>query len=364
MKKLALKHSRIWRSLTLGLLLIVGAIGTAQADSTYRVGWVWNSDPTATSIYKPNANYSYDSAGGNVQIVPISTGYYKVLFGKLYNGVGVSDVQVTAYETSGYCVSDGWVWTGTTVEAWVKCFDAAGTLANTAFDLLYQDRSGVFGSSSKGLAFVWANEPSSASYTPDLGYQYNSTGATNTITRSATGTYAVDLPGLDPEHSNVQVTAYASSAARCKLASWYSDGATGTTVYVLCFDGSGNPADKEFNLAYAVQDPYGLTTASGSRGAWVWAGNATNSSYTPNVTWNYNGFGGGHNTVTHSGTGDYTMTVPGSSGYSTSNVFVTAYGPDSDYCNSDGWYPVHVQCYSQGGSAANSKYDASFQTGN
>src|SRR5262245_42166976 len=68
-------------------------------------------------------------------------------------------------------------------------------------------RSGKTGSSAQ-LGYVWANQPSSASYTPSLTYQFNSAGGTNTITRSGVGQYTVHFPGLSTLGGHVQVTAY------------------------------------------------------------------------------------------------------------------------------------------------------------
>src|SRR5262245_49816001 len=47
-----------------------------------------------------------------------------------------------------------------------------------------------------GWAYLWANQPGPASYTPDLRYQYNSTGAANTVTTVGVGQYRVFLPNL------------------------------------------------------------------------------------------------------------------------------------------------------------------------
>jgi hypothetical protein len=91
-------------------------------------------------------------------------------------------------------------------------------------------------------AYVWANQQGAASYTPSLSYQYNSTGGTNTITRSGVGVYQVRLPGAGNVSGHVQVTAYGSGSTRCKVQSWTST-VTAKLVNVRCFDTAGAPAD-------------------------------------------------------------------------------------------------------------------------
>src|SRR5690349_18877060 len=62
-----------------------------------------------------------------------------------------------------------------------------------------------------GYAFLWADQPSTASYTPSTSFQGNSMGGTNTIVRNGTGDYTITLPGMagnGGDGGNVQVTAY------------------------------------------------------------------------------------------------------------------------------------------------------------
>ena len=46
------------------------------------------------------------------------------------------------------------------------------------------------------LAYVWANNPTAASYTPSTTYSHNSSGSPVSITRSSAGRYAVTFAGL------------------------------------------------------------------------------------------------------------------------------------------------------------------------
>src|SRR5437867_2159278 len=73
----------------------------------------------------------------------------------------------------------------------------------------------------RGSAFVWANRPSTASYTPSATYQWNSHhpgAAVNTITRTGKGSYTVRLPGLDAKSGTAIATAYGPNPNYCKVA--------------------------------------------------------------------------------------------------------------------------------------------------
>ncbi|HET6468327.1 MAG TPA: hypothetical protein VFG43_08120 [Geminicoccaceae bacterium] len=96
--------------------------------------------------------------------------------------------------------------------------------------------------------FVWANNPTAASYTPSATYAHNDSGGAVTITRSASGTYLVRFAGLGangPAGGHVQVTGYGSDNRECKIVGWGS-AAVDFTVNVRCFDAAGAAADSRF----------------------------------------------------------------------------------------------------------------------
>ena len=71
-----------------------------------------------------------------------------------------------------------------------------------------------------GWAYLWANQPTSPSYTPALSCQFNDTGATNMITRSGVGAYGVQLSYQNLNSGDVQVIPYGTGAASCKVTYW------------------------------------------------------------------------------------------------------------------------------------------------
>lgn len=350
-------HSRFFRAVGLAAVLM-GASGLG-ADAATRIGWVLGDQPDAVATYTPSLSYTYSSTIGDVSITPVGVGYYQVDFAGLRNTL-TDNVLVTAHETNGYCQPASWGAVPGAQEVFVRCFDAAGAPANQQFFLVYQAQSGTSGTSSRGTAFLWADDPASASYTPNLLYQYNSTGASNTVARSGPGAYTAHLPGLTKVGGHVQVSAYGWTAARCKVLSWGAD-VTGTDVEVRCFDASGAAADNKFTLEYSRRLPTAFLTSTTTKGAYAWASRPSIASYTTSGPYSYNGMSVGKLTANQLGKGDYTVTIPGAFTYSRSSVLVTAFGSDSSYCNSTDLPSLHVVCFSQGGAPVNSRFDLSFQ---
>ena len=100
------------------------------------------------------------------------------------------------------------------------------------------------------VGYVWANNPTAASYTPSSAYSFNSAGAPITITRSASGQYQVtfsELGGSGIFGGNVQVTAYGSGSEICKVVSWASGGGN-FVVNVRCFTAAGAAVDTRYTV--------------------------------------------------------------------------------------------------------------------
>jgi hypothetical protein len=102
----------------------------------------------------------------------------------------------------------------------------------------------------QGSGYVWANNPTVSSYTPNPAYSYNSPGGAITINRSSVGVYAVRFSGLGESGKpggNVQVTAYGSGSESCKVVSWNSGGAD-FIVNVRCFNTAGNLVNSRYTV--------------------------------------------------------------------------------------------------------------------
>jgi hypothetical protein len=330
------------------------------------IGWVWNNNPSTPGTTTPDASYSYNSSGGAISATRNAEGDYTVLFAGLGNSLA-SDVQATAYGGgANFCVVGSWSSSnGTDVAANVFCYNTAGSLADNSFTLLYQARSSDDAFRAK-LAFLWANEPTTANYTPDTSYQYNETGGTNTITRNGAGSYTANLPGLTRTGGTVLVTAYGSTAARCQAAGW-TGGSSGTDVNVTCTNAAGVATDEMFDLVYSILETAGYGQLSNIGGA-IWAFNDTRK--TPyDVSGKYSvpfGFFKMYSQRIAKGAYVWTITVDGDAWISTT-VLATAYGVPGNYCNTNSWQmnsttiSIYVNCFNAAGAPADTQFTATFQ---
>jgi hypothetical protein len=209
-----------------------------------------------------------------------------------------------------------------------------------------------------GSAFVWAHDPTSASYTPSSGYQWNSTSpwtAVNTVTRSGVGSYTVFLPGLAAVSGTVLVTAYGSTNDYCKVGSWGPNG-TQQAVNVRCYNSAGQPADSTYTLSYSNR-------SWGSRG-YVWADQPGSASYNPSAPYQANS-SGATNRITRSGVGTYQVILP-NLGASAGHVEVTAYGYGSERCKTSGWgasgtdQSIGVRCFTAAGAAVDTYFTLTY----
>jgi uncharacterized protein (TIGR03437 family) len=319
------------------LLLTLGA-RTAYADQGYAYAWVPSGTATAVS-----ATYSFNPAGGAITLAHSATGSYTVTFAN--SGIGTGWVAMAAaYGGSGnYCNTPGWAGSVVTV----SCFNAAGAAADTAFTVL-----AVSNQNDKGIAFSWANNSTSASYTPSASYSYNPAGSI-LATRSATGTYQVVFNGLSGAGGTVQVNAYGSNAV-CSSADWGGS----FMANVNCHDPSGNPVDSLFVIAIvpAGATPNGM--------AWSLAASPASPSYTPPGATTFNPTGGAVS-VSRQGTGQYLVTFAKLAAVGAIGGLVRATANDTTaHCNVQAWSPgaggnfqVSVGCTNGAGTPVDAQFE-------
>jgi hypothetical protein len=265
---------------------------------------------------------------------------------------------VTAYGAgSEECKVEGWGPQLADMHVYVRCFDANGASVDTMFTASFTRPI-----ASSRFGYVWANQPSSASYTPSSYYRYNSTGGANTITRSSAGIYQVTFPGLGGAGGSVDVTGYGSGSESCRVGSWGWSGAN-ALVNVRCQDTNGNPVDSYFDLTFHGTRGL-LGTLTGGPRAYVWANLESAASYTPSLSYQYNSTGG-TNTNARSGVGVYQVRLPGA-GTVNGHVQVTAYGSGTTRCKVENWLStvgakvVTVRCFDPAGAPADSRYVVDF----
>jgi hypothetical protein len=340
----------------------LGSTAEALSDGVY--AWVWANDATSAS-YTPNSNYSFNSENGTNKVVKLGTGQYRVEFPSL-GAAANGNVQVSAYGSgNARCKVQSWVPSGSQLNVNVRCHTPSGALTNTQFVTWYHRASSEdFG------AYVWADQPTTASYTANSGYSWNSKGGTNTIQREGKGLYAVNLAKFTATGGNVLVTAYGADAQHCKVRGWDSN-ASATVARVACFDSTGSATDTLFSLSYV-----GSIAAPDNWGAYVWANNTSASAYDPDPTYRHtssNWLAGisepqARPSAGRIASGSYYVHYPYMPHSNKTVALATAYGTSSDYCKVSSWSEnegdsddhqgarVFVRCFDSAGNAKDGRF--------
>ena len=221
---------------------------TKPVQNPGEIGYVFADQPS-NPAYTPSLSYQFNSSGVVNTITRSGVGTYRVYLpwlGAAPNG----HVKVTAYGSdSNFCKVSGWSQIGGVRTVNVLCFTAAGAPVDTYYTMSYVNSISVLGVNGAAAGYVWADQPSNPAYTPSLPYQFNSSGAVNTITRGPAGWYTVSMPGIGQPNGTVHVTAYGGGTARCKVTGWSAGGGT-LNAGVLCTDLAGVPVDTTYNLTY------------------------------------------------------------------------------------------------------------------
>lgn len=348
-------------------LTVATTVHAAPAASSPRFGYayVWANLPT-TANYTPSPPYNLNSTNPLVKntVHRNGTGSYTVRLPNL--GAVSGTVLVTAYgATTNYCKVVSWGPSGTAQLVNVRCFTRFGGLTDTQYTLSYTNpRAATVG---YALAYVWANRPTNSNYAASPFYQFNSSGATNTISRFGTGSYVVHLPNLGVAAGHVQVTAYGPGSERCKVGSWGPSG-TAQNIRVLCYRPNGTLVDTFFTLTYVrngnVLGARLFGQPNGAYTAYAWANLPTSPSYIPSVFYRF-ATPPGLIRINRLGVGSYAVNPPASfaPGLGRGNVQVTAYGPGSAYCKVNVWTPaagIRVLCFSTAGTPVDTFFDVSF----
>lgn len=356
----------------LGLLLLAWAATPAQAQTTPAgSAWIWASTPTATGCYTPISYYSYSTLGGTNQVCNNPSGVvgsYTVDFAN-FSGYG-GNVQVVAYGGgTERCKVSSWSPVTGAMRAYIHCNTPSGAAVNTQFVAFFRSYTSTVAGGQWG-AYLWSSN-ATASHTPSSTYQWNASGALNTVVYNGTGNYTAILTGQHSYPNSVLVTSYGGGSEHCKVGGWWVDANNNMDVNVLCFNTSGALANSLFTLSYTI------TTQNFGPGGNVWANDPASTSYTPSTSYQYNSTGGVNTAGNYSptGGGSYWVKYPGlnSSGASngwgqviSSTALVTAYGGGSEYCKIGNWgnvtggSTVTLYCYTASGAPVNTYFVSAF----
>jgi len=190
---------------------------------------------------------------------------------------------------------------------------------------------------------------------------YNTTGGVVSVTPGSTGQYQVDFRLLGFPGGDVQISALNGT---CAVVDWFPS-SPDLIVNVACYDATGAPASESFYLT--VTQP-----KAGVRGVvdYDWNYRATGHGQLTGV-YQYNS---SHrtNSITHQGTGQYIVTMPGPAvrGANTGTVKVSAYGAGGGNCLLAGWrstgtgQQISIDCFSAGGARQDRRFTVEYVRGN
>lgn len=292
--------------------MFTALLGSASAQASESVAYVWANDPLAES-YTPNEMYQYNSTGATNTITRTDVGTYTVNLPGMNGGGG--NVQVTATGDSSNDAAPGQVCQlageAKGSDFFVICYGLGGVPADVGFSLLYTSGNVFLGWNS---AYVWANFTFADLPVVNEDYNFNQTGGTNTVERIDTGHYRVTLPGLAAEEGNVQVTmSNTTETLACTPAFWGFDDQGGKYIEVICFNAAGELVDSSFMLlhvagvsSHSAEGAWGVW----ARGAYLWVNHAGSPDrYVPGKNFQFNSAGGDAE-VQRTERGAYDITIP------------------------------------------------------
>jgi len=192
-------------------------------------------------VYAGGTLRTYFNTGGAVS-VSHTTGNYTVQFAGLSGSGG--HVQIAAEGTSNVrCRSMGW--SGSPLSASVQCNAPDGTLADSAFTILFFHYSMPSPNNTEALkAYSWVTATGSV----PSGYDYNSSGTHNTVAKTGTGSYTVTIANATAINASMMITSYGGMAGNvCSILMW-----TSGKAWIECRDRFDNLVDSSFTFSYAI----------------------------------------------------------------------------------------------------------------
>jgi hypothetical protein len=322
------------------------------AGETYW-GWLVARHPTTTN-YTPAAVDQGNSQGFLNTVTRDSIGRYSVDLGDLAS-YGIVQVSALAGQPR-YCAVVDWGFSGADEFPLIECFDRQGNLKDSAFVVSFLSTAVTSGK----LAFLYANDSTSSSYTPDFHYAFNTTGNTNAVQRDGTGSYRAFFPGFTQNRGTVLVSAQGGSAIGCRAVSW-STQQSAMVVRIKCYDDAGLPTDAHYFVSF--MQGLGIKGAGGTHTAYLWANHPTTASYHPNAAFRFS-TAGLASTVRRTGLGTYVVDLPGLP--TGGAALVTPTGIGKAHCNVTSirffGTPQHVgvRCFGPSGGAVDAPFALSY----
>jgi hypothetical protein len=191
---------------------------------------------------------SYNSTGAANLVLHAGPGLYVVNLTGLGIGLFDGNVQVTAQDpfTPRRCKITNWLSTTPDHRLLISCYDQAGMLTDTAFNLSWHRERAVFGGLQPpaNFAYLWRIGLGGPS-------DFNSQGGVNTVLPAGPGLELVEFPLVGHRQTHIQVTAFGGSTDYCGLqAVWQVVGTAVVARNVICFTGAGDLATNPYFVTY------------------------------------------------------------------------------------------------------------------
>ena len=216
-------------------------------------GYGYTQAAVSNATHTPFDLSSHVEAPVDARITRTGVGAYSILLPG-FSVVG-GHVEVSAFgSASTRCKVQSWANAAAGATVTARCFNTAGAAADTRFQVLYAHRNvpGRLDAVENLGAYLWNDQPAAAlntNYSPHATYRM-STGGVPSLRRTATGVYAVTLPGMPVGGSAIPlVTAYGADTNACAVHS-FSTAAAGASVEVRCFNNAGAAANAQFTLVW------------------------------------------------------------------------------------------------------------------
>lgn len=233
--------------------------------ATDRTAYLMADQPT-TASYPANPGYAFNGNRGVPTIARLGVGYYSVTLPGLATVISApGHVQVSPITINTLALRRAqvvaWAPVGADLVVQVQTKDGAGSPVDETFLLAYTETAADQPAHLGSGAFVWAHDPTAPSYAPSFNYTAsNGTAGPHapiTITRSATGTYAVTLPDHNQAFGVPMVSLHGATPGNATTTFWTTAAGGGTVIDVECRDAAGALADRTFLLQWTSAYPAG-----------------------------------------------------------------------------------------------------------
>ncbi|BCJ66865.1 hypothetical protein [Polymorphospora rubra] len=194
---------------------------------------------------------AYNSTGGGVGVLPGPPGQYQVTLAGVGGTAGpAGNLQVTAISTAGAprrCKFANWGPSGLDIVAIVTCFNQAGVLTATEFNLSYHRERSVIGSFAPPKFFGYFSPfGGQTNFNYPIGFGVN--------TLSGGPVWQLVYPQLAVTETHAQVVAQGTGPEYCHLTWPWTYVGLDANVSIICFNNAGTVVPYRFLSTFTSKD--------------------------------------------------------------------------------------------------------------